>query len=547
MPRKFFSSVGLLSLVSLLAIIVTRPQLRAMPAPAVKTIVSGTILDPNGVPYAGGTIDATLLPTGTTPTVAGVGQIDGYVQPVSIDTNGNFTLPLYCNSAGGGCTPISPSGTQWQFKVTNRGAQPPVGFGGISFTITATITGATQSLTSALHAAAPQLVVFGGATAGCSASGAAGNLLLIAGTGSGCTNTNELNYNSGSDTLIFQAATQEFIASTALAFGNIVGDSVNVIPGTVNLISTGFVSVTTPSGLNINQSPSSGSSALLVVPAVASNVAPNVWLGAGIGPNWGLGTVLGMIQNAGYTGDYIEIFDPNANRTVFKVGSTGALTLGDGLGGVGNNGVLNLNGTDGVAASITAPNTAGTRANPMVFSNAISVPSCSGCGVALASSVNITPVTVNGPGTGLQNLQSSALGTATENTLGKTFRFHTGGTMLTASGKIEFTFGIGTGSGNPALSGFTPGTPGSTYDWSLDGTCSTTTAGATGAMLCAGSVSFGGAPSNTSLDSSISPFNFTITNANLTGALTLQMQVLFSAASGSNTATENVLTVEQLN
>jgi len=156
-------------------------------AQVVKTVVSGTILDPNGVPYAGGTIDATLLPTGTTPTVAGIGQIPGYVQPVSIDRSGAFTLPLYCNTAGGGCTAISPSGTQWLLTVRNPGAQPPVGYGGVSFTVTVTITGATQDLSSTLSAAAPQLLVSAAAGSGCTATGLTGDAQFKSSTG-GCTN-----------------------------------------------------------------------------------------------------------------------------------------------------------------------------------------------------------------------------------------------------------------------------------------------------------------------------------------------------------------------
>lgn len=148
-----------------------------------RTVVSGTILDPNGVPYAGGTIDATLTPAGMSPTVNGQ-PIGGYQPPISIDVNGHFTMQLFCNSAGGGCSVISPSGTQWQFHVTNPGAQPPVGFGGISFTLAVTITGATQDLSSTLSAAAPQLYRDSGAAGAITGSGTIGFLPKFTGTGS---------------------------------------------------------------------------------------------------------------------------------------------------------------------------------------------------------------------------------------------------------------------------------------------------------------------------------------------------------------------------
>lgn len=136
--------------------------------------VIGTITDPGGVPYAGGTIDATLIPTGVTPTVpnlngtpCGTGgcQITGYIQPVSINTDGTFALVVYCNT---GCSaPISPSGTQWLFTVRNKGTQPPAGYGGVSFTVTETInTNGSQDIGADLRAAAPRLLVSAAAGAG---------------------------------------------------------------------------------------------------------------------------------------------------------------------------------------------------------------------------------------------------------------------------------------------------------------------------------------------------------------------------------------------
>lgn len=258
-------------------------------AQIVKTVVSGTIVDPNGVPYAGGSIDATLVPVGTTPTVAGFGQIDGYVQPVAISKTGAFTLPLYCNNASGGCSVISPASTQWMFTVRNPGATPPVGFGGISFTVTLTITGATQSITSQLQAAAPPLAVFGAASAGCSASGTAGNLLLVAGTGSGCTNSDKLNYNSATDTLSFTPAIQTFVAPTGIAIG--AGNGSNAI--SIDLVN----------GVQIAATNATGNAILLVAGSSLSFVSTNFNVNGGseldlggVGPGAGILGLVGSVS-----------------------------------------------------------------------------------------------------------------------------------------------------------------------------------------------------------------------------------------------------------
>jgi hypothetical protein len=146
-----------------------------------KTVVSGTITDANGVPYAGGTIDATLTPAGISPTVNGQ-PIGGYQPAISLDTNGHFTMQLFCNSASGGCSPISPSSTQWMFHVTNPGAQPPVGFGPISFFLSITISGATQDVSGALTAAAPLLYRDNSAGGSLSGSGASPDYACWTGT-----------------------------------------------------------------------------------------------------------------------------------------------------------------------------------------------------------------------------------------------------------------------------------------------------------------------------------------------------------------------------
>lgn len=198
-----------------------------------KTVVSGTIVDPNGVPYAGGSIASQLVPTGGNPTVNGV-PIDGFNNPSALDANGHFSISLYCNSAGGGCSPISPGGTKWMFTVTNPGAQPPVGFGGVSFQVSITITGATQDVSSALNAAAVPLYRDGGAAGGsCPGVGATGNLLFV--NGAACGNSNNLNYNAATLSMTLLGNGTSSVSTFAADAGGLFGLTVDAGAGQVTL------------------------------------------------------------------------------------------------------------------------------------------------------------------------------------------------------------------------------------------------------------------------------------------------------------------------
>lgn len=130
------------------------------------TLVTGTVTDPNGIPYAGGTVKAQLTSPGATVTnssqaqctSAGAGAapcqlpIQGTVGPALLDPTGSFSVTLYSN------TSISPGGTQWIFTVSiSPGVLLPLGTGQQSFQVPITITGATQSVSATLSAAAPKL------------------------------------------------------------------------------------------------------------------------------------------------------------------------------------------------------------------------------------------------------------------------------------------------------------------------------------------------------------------------------------------------------
>jgi len=141
------------------AFLISSFVLAAPAAAQTPTVVTGTITDPNGLPYSYARVSAQLIPTTATPTiqVGGIPVQIGGQNNATTDANGSFSMNLFCNSAGGGCSVISPSGTLWQFTVTITGTPPPVGTGPQSFSLMLTITGANQDISTNLNAAAAKL------------------------------------------------------------------------------------------------------------------------------------------------------------------------------------------------------------------------------------------------------------------------------------------------------------------------------------------------------------------------------------------------------
>lgn len=172
------------------------------------TTVTGTITDPNGLPYSFATISAQLQPSSSvTPTIPPPcnGQLS---TPCSVapftqataDVNGTFSMNLASNAV------LTPAGSQWTFTVSETGVPPPAGFGSRQFTFTSTgtlISGATVSISTQLSTASSALTR-GAASAGVSslntltgavilAAGAnitltpVGNTITIASSGGGST------------------------------------------------------------------------------------------------------------------------------------------------------------------------------------------------------------------------------------------------------------------------------------------------------------------------------------------------------------------------
>lgn len=138
------------------------------------TTVSGTVTDPNGLPYASGTISAVLVSSASPKFTATNQPYTPPTQPVGLNAAGSFVMQLGDSAA------LTPAGTTWNFTVNcAAGCVPPViGKGPITFTVTGiTITGASQSITATLTAAAPVLTNTaggGGTIGGTIASGQVG-------------------------------------------------------------------------------------------------------------------------------------------------------------------------------------------------------------------------------------------------------------------------------------------------------------------------------------------------------------------------------------
>jgi hypothetical protein len=110
------------------------------------TTVTATIVDPNGIPWAGATVQATLLPNGVTPRLpppcngqnASPCFVGAYLTG-GVSSLGTFSMNLPDNGV------LLPGGTTWQFTVSTNGAPAPLGTGPQLFTVTTAINCATNT------------------------------------------------------------------------------------------------------------------------------------------------------------------------------------------------------------------------------------------------------------------------------------------------------------------------------------------------------------------------------------------------------------------
>jgi hypothetical protein len=103
------------------------------------TTISGTITDPTGIPWVGGTISAQLITFGgAAPTLNGVGFTTVF-SPVPLSSSGSFSFRVADSGV------ILPANTQWQFTVNTTGVLPPFGKGPQAFTVTTPINCSTNT------------------------------------------------------------------------------------------------------------------------------------------------------------------------------------------------------------------------------------------------------------------------------------------------------------------------------------------------------------------------------------------------------------------
>jgi len=169
--------------------------------------------------------------------------------------------------------------------------------------------------------------------------------------------------------------------------------------------------------------------------------------------------------------------------------------------------------------------------------------------VQLAGGANTTATTVNASSTAVQPI-AAACGTTpcfaagVLNTLGKTFDLEAVGTFATGTTSTQVLFGLAIGASNGLQFVAASASSSQVGNWYAKITCVVTATGSSGTLACFGLGSF-------LVNVITSPVNYpqsaTLTSVNLTGGITPQIYVQFTAASTSNTATQNAAIARQLN
>jgi hypothetical protein len=118
------------------------------------TTVTGTIVDPSGIPYANGQVTINIAPPGvTSPFITATNAPILFPIPASTNGSGFFSVPLIANGS------ISPGGTQYTFRICTTPVPPPLGTGNSCVTSNPiTIAGASQDISAAVNPLAPAIV-----------------------------------------------------------------------------------------------------------------------------------------------------------------------------------------------------------------------------------------------------------------------------------------------------------------------------------------------------------------------------------------------------
>jgi hypothetical protein len=130
------------------------------------TTVTATVHDSNGIPYAGGTMSAVLVPGASGGYTLNGAPYSGQVGPVTLDSTGKFIANF------GDVTMITPGSPQWRITINSPqgGIEAPLGTGGQTFTFTSTGTTISGSspvdISTSLNALAPKMTNFAGSGSG---------------------------------------------------------------------------------------------------------------------------------------------------------------------------------------------------------------------------------------------------------------------------------------------------------------------------------------------------------------------------------------------
>jgi hypothetical protein len=206
------------------------------------------------------------------------------------------------------------------------------------------------------------------------------------------------------------------------------------------------------------------------------------------------------------------------------------------LAAAGNGGV-----TNNLPVAQIAPGTNGQCV--LTSAGASTWGSCAGTAGVQTLNVNTTPVTVNASTTSPQTMMSYPVIGGTLNSLTKSFRARATGIWTPLNTSESVTISMALGSVTISTQSFSA-TNASVGQFYFDILCSVSTAGASGILRCTGAnvATNGGFPSFADAGGSggVGPVDLTVNEA-------LTVQISFTTASATNTATQRHMVVEQLN
>ena len=295
------------------------------------TTVTATVKDPNGIPYAGGTMSAVLVPGSPGGYTLSGAPYSGRVGPVTLDGTGKFIANF------GDVTLISPGSPQWQITIDSNqgGIEAPLGTGGQTFTFTSTGTTISGSspvdISTSLNALAPKLAnitIGGGSVTSITATGP------IVVTPSPLVATGVISCPTCNTSSATIAGT---IAATQVAFGS----GANTIAGSANL--------TYASSIFNVQSAACPLTSILTFTACGNNaglgLGPVEIIQTSTTPPNGCGLVMSNSNSTGNTGSTRVIY------TCFDQTTSGGFAMGQTFAS-GATGALNFVGTGGTQGNM---------------------------------------------------------------------------------------------------------------------------------------------------------------------------------------------------